>query len=146
MDFDYSLLRNLPSPFYRVSLKLIILNSQDRLLVGKAPDGTWELPGGGFEFDESIEECLNRELKEELGVELGSLGPVVCLYRGVNVKGYRAIKIALKATLKNYDFELGELVEADFVTQEELLKLFMNDDEKGIKDFADQIWPHTNLE
>jgi ADP-ribose pyrophosphatase YjhB (NUDIX family) len=146
MSFDYSLLRELPSPFYRVSLKLIILDGQNRLLVGKAEDGTWELPGGGLEHDEDISECLNRELKEELGVELGSLGAVVCLYRGTNARGYQAVKIALNATLNSYDFKYGELIGSKFVTKEGLLKLKMNDDEKGIKDFFEQIWPHTNLE
>jgi ADP-ribose pyrophosphatase YjhB (NUDIX family) len=139
-------LSKLPSPFYRVSLKLIILNDQNKLLVGKASDGTWELPGGGFEHNESLRECLSRELEEELGVKLGTLGEVVCIYRGVNSRGYWALKIALNATLESYDFKFGELTDAEFKTKEELLKLKMNSDEKGIKDFVNQIWPHSNLE
>ena len=30
----------------------------------------WQIPGGGWEFDESLEEALKREIKEELGIEL----------------------------------------------------------------------------
>ncbi|OGK59495.1 hypothetical protein A3G65_00075 [Candidatus Roizmanbacteria bacterium RIFCSPLOWO2_12_FULL_37_7b] len=38
-----------------------------RYLTYKKP---WQFPGGGLEFGESLEECLLRELKEEIGVEV----------------------------------------------------------------------------
>ena len=47
-----------------------------KLLITKRPDGAhlagfWEFPGGKREPDETIEECLRRELWEELGIEVG---------------------------------------------------------------------------
>ena len=45
------------------------------LLVRRADDGTWCLPGGRVEFGESIEACARREFEEETGqrVELTGL-------------------------------------------------------------------------
>ena len=36
----------------------------------------WEFPGGKVEPDESAATCLQREIREELGVEIGIISPV----------------------------------------------------------------------
>lgn len=55
-----------------VSAGLIVRNG--KVLIGQRPEGKalagyWEFPGGKREAGETIEECLVRELREELGVE-----------------------------------------------------------------------------
>lgn len=55
----------------------IILDNQDRILFtrrAKAPAaGTLDLPGGFVDLNESAEEALRREIREELDLELSSI-------------------------------------------------------------------------
>ncbi|MBQ9072759.1 MAG: NUDIX domain-containing protein [Bacilli bacterium] len=51
----------------------LIINDNKILLIKKKGgpyDGKLDLPGGTIEFNESIEEALIRELKEEVGIEI----------------------------------------------------------------------------
>ena len=61
------------SPFYRVSVKALVFDADDRLLVVQEPAAHWELPGGGWEHGETLEQCLARELHEELDAHLDSV-------------------------------------------------------------------------
>lgn len=52
-----------------------IIWQKDRILLSRRkPEsylgGVWEFPGGKMEFGETLEDCLRREVKEELGVEI----------------------------------------------------------------------------
>lgn len=54
----------------------------DRLLMVRQARATgvrWEVPGGGQEPGESLEETVVRELAEEAGIAV-TLGPLVCTY------------------------------------------------------------------
>lgn len=57
-------------PSFMVGCAIIIKDK--RILIAQRPPGTymagfWEFPGGKAEKDESLEDCLCREIKEELG-------------------------------------------------------------------------------
>ncbi len=57
-----------PEAFYRVSLKAVIRNDKnDVLCVTESERDFWELPGGGLDHGETIEQGLARELKEKIG-------------------------------------------------------------------------------
>lgn len=62
--------------FYRVSTKAIITDEQDRVLLIQEDDSRWELPGGGLEYDQSIEANLSRELEEEMGIKDPEIAPM----------------------------------------------------------------------
>lgn len=53
---------------YRISVKASIKDSAGRVLLVRENDGSWELPGGGLEHDESVKEAMAREISEETGL------------------------------------------------------------------------------
>ena len=55
---------------YRISVKAIIKDGQDRILLLREKDGSWELPGGGLEHGEDPKEALSREITEETGMQV----------------------------------------------------------------------------
>lgn len=51
----------------------IIVDKQGKILIGQRPEGKalpglWEFPGGKQEVGETVEQCIIREIKEELSV------------------------------------------------------------------------------
>jgi len=67
----------------RVHVAVAVITDKDgRILIAKRPDGVhqgglWEFPGGKVECGESLEAALNRELIEELGIELEACEPLL---------------------------------------------------------------------
>lgn len=66
----------------RVAVAVIV--KDNRVLLSKRAKnvhqgGLWEFPGGKFEADESIEQALFREIKEELGIHIKQSQPLIKL-------------------------------------------------------------------
>jgi 8-oxo-dGTP diphosphatase len=55
----------------------VVVIKDGRILLGKRKnthgEGTWALPGGHLEFNESIEDCAAREVFEETGIRIKNL-------------------------------------------------------------------------
>ncbi|MCG9893151.1 MAG: A/G-specific adenine glycosylase [Thermosynechococcaceae cyanobacterium MS004] len=63
-----------PLPHKRIGVA-VIWNSHGQILIDKRPQsgllgGLWEFPGGKVEPNETIPECIAREIQEELGIQV----------------------------------------------------------------------------
>ena len=52
-----------------VRVKALILNSKGNILLA-FNNNTYQFPGGHTDGDETIDECIKREIKEEVGIEV----------------------------------------------------------------------------
>lgn len=83
-----------------VDVALGIVVNEGRLLVCRRGEdnpvlgGFWEFPGGKKEPGETIEECLHRELAEELGIEVAPIGHLPAAEHA-----YPAVKVRLHSFL-----------------------------------------------
>lgn len=114
------------SPYYRVSLKALVWDkSHNKFLVLREDNGYWELPGGGFDWGETVEKCLKREIKEELSLAVAAIAksPSYFLF-GKNMSGKQSVNIVYEVKLKDLKFKPSpEAEEIRFVTPKEALKM-----------------------
>jgi len=100
-----------------------IIEREGKYLIAQRKKGThlggkWEFPGGGIEGDETPEECLRRELKEELGIN-----SIISDFFGESVYDYGHKKIKLvgyRVTYVSGDFLLNAHDEIRWVSSNEL--------------------------
>ncbi|MFQ3567612.1 MAG: A/G-specific adenine glycosylase [Aggregatilineales bacterium] len=88
--------RKAPPPHYDVAAGLV-WNDRGQLLIAQRPldgllGGLWEFPGGKREAGETLTECLRRELREELAIEV-EVGDLFTVVR----HGFTHFKITLHA-------------------------------------------------
>ena len=69
----------------------VIEHEQKLLIAQRMKDGYWEFPGGKIDPGETPAECVIREIKEELGIEIRierALGVLEGAYRGIPMQVY----------------------------------------------------------
>lgn len=107
-----------PECFYRISVKALILDDQNRFLLVKEDNGHWELPGGGLDFGESPQEGLKREIWEEMRLETSYVAPQPSyFFTTPNHNGVFIANVMYETRMVNLDFvPSAECVEIGFFT------------------------------
>ncbi len=116
---------NIPPCFYRLSVKALIHNDEWKFLLVKENNNLWELPGGWVDYGENIQECLTREIFEEMWLKVIYIKKESCyFFRSINLKGFNIANVLYETQVKDYDFiPSEECVEIWFFTLDEAKKL-----------------------
>lgn len=121
----------IPECFYRVSVKALICDNQNRFLLVREDNGFWELPGGGLDFGESPIEGLKREIWEEMKLNTTYISAQPSYF--FTIKNHNNIYIAnamYEVQLESLDFQpTSECMEIGFFSSPEVykeLKVFPN--------------------
>jgi 8-oxo-dGTP diphosphatase len=60
----------------------------------------WQFPGGGLEFGETVESCLRRELKEEIGIDVNVVTLLPEIYSDIR-GSWQGIFLCFLCTMEN---------------------------------------------
>jgi len=81
----------------------------------------WEFPGGKLEINETLDECLKREISEELAIEI-EVGPFISLNKhvlncqsAIELYAYKAVYVSGEIKLKDHD-EIRWVLPEDLLT------------------------------
>ncbi len=90
-----------------VAVGIMIFNSKSEFLLLKYRNMEfWALPGGGMEEDETVMDCLHRELREELGeVQVEVLG--IAVARSFICEGLPAVSLIFLGTYLRGEISLS---------------------------------------
>ncbi len=108
-------------PEFQISVKALIYNDQGALLLCKDEDNKWDLPGGRIDENESLHECVKREVQEELGVSTKSVSirPLIAEVIKYDDNQNRML-VGFKVEVASLDFKSSaENLENKFVSKEE---------------------------
>lgn len=64
---------NIPPQRPAIAVGVLISNSRGEIFLARSVtkwDGRWIIPGGHLEYGESLQDCVRRETREELGIEI----------------------------------------------------------------------------
>jgi 8-oxo-dGTP diphosphatase len=129
-----------PSDIIKVTAAILV--KDNKIIIAKrGPDdqlaNKWEFPGGKIEINETPEQCLKREMKEEFDIHVSVgeyLGSSIYHYDHMSIEllAYRAYWEKGEINLKDHDefrwISLEQLAEFDFAPAD---RVFIEKLEKG---------------
>ena len=130
---------------YYTPVTAAIIEKDGRVLIAKRKRAyagyLWEFPGGKMEEGESLEECLKREIEEELGIEI-EVGDYLCSVRhqlncqsAIKIYAYRAAYVKGDIRLTDHDevrwVSVGELAQYDFPEPDRYIASVLMDQQRA---------------
>jgi ADP-ribose pyrophosphatase YjhB (NUDIX family) len=119
------------SPLIIVRPSVVIINHNDEILLRRNVGGTWTIPSGILQLNESVEECLTRTVFEDTGVKIMAL-KLFGVYSGkelinrVEESGDEYHPVAIVYLCTQYDGEIthdnNKAIEAKFFKLNQLPK------------------------
>lgn len=108
-----------PNCYYRVSVKALIVNDNHQVLAVNERGNGWDLPGGGLEWNETAQQALARELREEIGCSSDiETHPVLISPAHAHAHNQHVLWIVYRAQIKPTEF--SETETARFMTLDEI--------------------------
>jgi len=116
----------------------IIINDNNEVFVckrgpGRALEGKWEFPGGKVEVNETHEQTIIREIKEELDSDI-----LPIKYIGKNYHEYNDLDKPFSITMYGY---ICKLVNGELTLSEHTEKKWIRTNDLELVDFADADKP-----
>ncbi len=105
-----------------------IIEQDGKFLVTQRPDdgrnnaGRWEFPGGKVDFGEDPRACLERELKEELGIDIKA-GEIIDLSSHIYFNKIHVVLIGIKSKIISGEIENKDISDHKWLKLEELDKI-----------------------
>jgi mutator protein MutT len=120
-----------------------VIHKGDRILIARRKQAfmgyRWEFPGGRPKDNETLDECLKRVIREELGITI-SVGPLISSRKHVINCQAAILLYAYHAGYVSGDVTLRDHDEIAWVTAEDLVKYdFPNPDSQVVQDILKNI-------
>jgi len=99
--------------FYRVSLKALIRNDKNQILMVQEKKGDFSLPGGGWDYEEDLHTAIERELFEEIALTSSFTEEVITAISFYNPsKEAWQMWVACNISYEHLEYGVGEDAEA----------------------------------
>ena len=116
---------------FPVSIKAVIID-KNKILCLKNERDEWDFPGGKINFNEDIEECLRREVKEEVNLNIKNLNILKPFNLQFNNVPVFVIVFSANISCDSYISVSYEHSEYNFFSKDEIKKINMPQDFKNL--------------